>query len=100
MVSTVGVPPTRVIRAVGELARSIGTEGVVVGQVVDICSKGLSNVGLEHLEFLHLHKTATSLEATMVLVLKWAVCGLNYQAQFILINQIQAILGNRVQVGL
>ena len=33
-------------------------------------------------------------------VLKWAVCGLNYQAQFILINQIQAVLGNRVQVGL
>ena len=33
-------------------------------------------------------------------LLKWAMCGLNYQAQFILINQIQAVLGNRVQVGL
>ena len=29
-------------------------------------------------------------------VLKWAVCGLNYQAQFILLNQIQAVLGNRI----
>ena len=26
--------------------------------------------------------------------------GLNYQAQFILINQVQAVLGNRVQLGL
>ena len=33
-------------------------------------------------------------------LLKWAVCGLNYQAQFILINQIQVVLGNRVQLGL
>ncbi|KAL0001383.1 hypothetical protein SO802_015164 [Lithocarpus litseifolius] len=37
------------------------------GQVVDICSEGLSDVGLEHLEFIHLHKTATLLEATVVL---------------------------------
>ena len=33
-------------------------------------------------------------------LLKWVVRGLNYQAQFILLNQIQAVLGNRVQVGL
>ena len=66
-VSTVDVPPARVIRAVGELARSIGTEGLVAGQVVDICSEGLSDVGLEHLEFIHLHKTAALLEATVVL---------------------------------
>ena len=33
-------------------------------------------------------------------MLKWVVCGLNYQAQFIIINQIQAVLGNRVQLGL
>ena len=33
-------------------------------------------------------------------VLKWAVCGLNYQAQFILLNQIQTVLGNRIQLGL
>ena len=33
-------------------------------------------------------------------VLKWAVCGLNYQAQFILLNQIQAVLGNPIQLGL
>ena len=65
--STVDVPPARVIRAVGELARSIGTEGLVAGQVVDICSEGLSDVGLEHLEFIHLHKTAALLEVVVVL---------------------------------
>ena len=67
VMSTVGVPPTRVIGVVGELMRSIGTEGLVAGQVVDICSEGLSDVGLEHLEFIHLHKTAALLEATVVL---------------------------------
>ena len=65
--STVGVPPTRVIGVVGELRRSIGTEGLVACQVVDICSEGLSDVGLEHLEFIHLHKTAELLEAAVVL---------------------------------
>ena len=67
VMSTVGVPPTRVIGVVGELMRSIGTEGLVAGQVVDICSEGLSDVGLEHLEFIHLHKTAALLEAAVVL---------------------------------
>jgi geranylgeranyl diphosphate synthase type II len=36
----------------------IGAEGLVAGQVVDICSEGLSEVGLEQLEFIHIHKTA------------------------------------------
>uniref|UniRef100_A0A2N9EFL3 Geranylgeranyl diphosphate synthase n=1 Tax=Fagus sylvatica TaxID=28930 RepID=A0A2N9EFL3_FAGSY len=66
-VSTVGVSPARIIRAIGELAKSIGTEGLVAGQVVDICSEGLSDVGLEHLEFIHIHKTAALLEAAVVL---------------------------------
>ena len=38
-----------VIGADGELARSIGTEGLVVSQVIDICSEGLSDVGLNTL---------------------------------------------------
>ena len=33
-------------------------------------------------------------------LLKWAMCGLNYQAQFIILNQIQAVLGNPIQLGL
>uniref|UniRef100_UPI0000ED4E9C GERANYLGERANYL PYROPHOSPHATE SYNTHETASE n=1 Tax=Sinapis alba TaxID=3728 RepID=UPI0000ED4E9C len=63
------VSPARVVRAVGELAKAIGTEGLVAGQVVDISSEGLdlNNVGLEHLKFIHLHKTAALLEASAVL---------------------------------
>ncbi|KAF4380645.1 hypothetical protein F8388_016999 [Cannabis sativa] len=66
-VSTVGVPAAKIVRAIGELAKSIGSEGLVAGQVVDIDSEGLANVGLEQLEFIHLHKTGALLEASVVL---------------------------------
>ncbi|KAE8727140.1 Geranylgeranyl pyrophosphate synthase [Hibiscus syriacus] len=66
-VSTVGVSHGRIVRAVGELAKSIGAEGLVAGQVVDICSEGLTDVGLDRLEFIHVHKTAALLEAAVVL---------------------------------
>ncbi|XP_021809449.1 geranylgeranyl pyrophosphate synthase, chloroplastic [Prunus avium] len=66
-VSTVGVSPERIIRAVEELAKSIGAEGLVAGQVVDINSEGLADVGLEQLEYIHLHKTAALLECAVVL---------------------------------
>ncbi|KAM1179347.1 hypothetical protein ACFX2J_018395 [Malus domestica] len=65
--STVGVSPTRIIRAVGELAKSIGFEGLVAGQVVDKNSEGLSDLGIEQLEYIHLHKTAPLLECSVVL---------------------------------
>ncbi|XP_044506506.1 geranylgeranyl pyrophosphate synthase, chloroplastic-like [Mangifera indica] len=66
-VSTVGIPPSRVVKVVGELAKSIGSEGLVAGQVVDLNSEGLKEVGLDHLEFIHQHKTAALLEAAVVL---------------------------------
>lgn len=66
-VSTIGIPPSRIVKAVGELAKSIGTEGLVAGQVVDINSEGLKDVGLDHLEFIHQHKTAALLEGAVVL---------------------------------
>ena len=66
-VSTIHVSPHRIVRAVGELAKAIGAEGLVAGQVVDICSEGLSEVGLEQLEFIHIHKTAKLLEGAVVL---------------------------------
>jgi len=65
--ATEGVSPTRVVRAIGELAKSIGGDGLVAGQIVDLDSEGASNVGLERLEFIHLHKTAALLEAAVVL---------------------------------
>ncbi|PIA52528.1 hypothetical protein AQUCO_01000420v1 [Aquilegia coerulea] len=65
--ATVGVSPARVIQAITELAKDIGAEGLVAGQVVDILSAGLSDVGLEHLEFIHVHKTAALLEGAVVI---------------------------------
>nr|ALT16902.1 geranylgeranyl diphosphate synthase 2 [Leucosceptrum canum] len=65
--ATKGVPPERIVRVMGELAKCIGSEGLVAGQVVDICSEGMSEVGLDHLEFIHLHKTAALLEGSVVL---------------------------------
>ncbi|KAK6150957.1 hypothetical protein DH2020_015889 [Rehmannia glutinosa] len=65
--ATKGVSPERIVRAVFELAKCIGTEGLVAGQVVDLYSEGLTEVGLEHLEFIHVHKTAALLEASVVM---------------------------------
>lgn len=65
--ATIGVSPSRILAAVGELAKSIGTEGLVAGQVVDLACTGNPNVGLETLEFIHIHKTAALLEAAVVL---------------------------------
>ncbi|KAI3945378.1 hypothetical protein MKW92_029585 [Papaver armeniacum] len=64
---TSGVSPTRVVRVVGELAKVIGTEGLVAGQVVDMESGGLTEIGLEKLEFIHIHKTAALLEGSVVI---------------------------------
>ncbi|CAA2967629.1 geranylgeranyl pyrophosphate synthase, chloroplastic-like [Olea europaea subsp. europaea] len=62
------VPPNRVLAAVGELAKAIGTEGLVAGQVVDLsCTGNNTNVDLPQLEFIHIHKTAALLEASVVL---------------------------------
>ncbi|KAK9678233.1 hypothetical protein RND81_11G198000 [Saponaria officinalis] len=57
----------KVVRAVGELAQAIGAEGLVAGQVVDIHSEGVDGIGIEELEFIHIHKTAKLLEAALVL---------------------------------
>ncbi|KAG7579632.1 Polyprenyl synthetase [Arabidopsis thaliana x Arabidopsis arenosa] len=63
------ISPARVVRAIGELAKAIGSEGLVAGQVVDLTSEGMdqNDVGLELLEFIHVHKTAVLLEAATVL---------------------------------
>ncbi|KAF8049488.1 hypothetical protein N665_2200s0002 [Sinapis alba] len=63
------VAPERTVRMVIELAKAIGTKGLVAGQVVDLSSEGINPVdaGLERLEFIHLHKTSALLEAAAVL---------------------------------
>nr|ABR15420.1 geranyl pyrophosphate synthase large subunit [Mentha canadensis]QPI35666.1 geranyl diphosphate synthase large subunit [Mentha canadensis] len=65
--ATKGAPPERIVRVLGELAVSVGSEGLVAGQVVDVCSEGMAEVGLDHLEFIHHHKTAALLQGSVVL---------------------------------
>lgn len=65
--ATTSVPSSRILNAIFELAKSIGAEGLVAGQVVDITSAGVSDIGLDQLEFIHVHKTAQLLEASVVL---------------------------------
>ncbi|CAH2051314.1 unnamed protein product [Thlaspi arvense] len=67
--ATSRVSPARVVRAIGELAKAVGSEGLVAGQIVDLSSEGMNqnDVGLELLEFIHVHKTAVLLEAATVL---------------------------------
>src|SRR3990170_1940794 len=48
------------------LARALGTKGMLGGQVVDIQSEG-KKVGLETVNYIHRHKTAALIEASLVL---------------------------------
>ncbi|OMO55480.1 Polyprenyl synthetase [Corchorus capsularis] len=59
------VSADRVVRAIAELGSAVGSEGLVAGQIVDIKSEG-KEVSLKELEFIHLHKTAKLLEASVV----------------------------------
>lgn len=62
---TKGVSPERVLQVVVEVGKSVGSEGLVAGQVVDIKSEGVE-VGLETLQYIHEHKTAALLESAVV----------------------------------
>ncbi|KAL2466410.1 Heterodimeric geranylgeranyl pyrophosphate synthase large subunit 1 [Abeliophyllum distichum] len=66
-IATKGVPSEKIVRVIGELAMCVGAEGLIGGQVVDICSQGKSDTGLDLLEFIHIHKTAALLEGSAVL---------------------------------
>ncbi|EEF31206.1 geranylgeranyl pyrophosphate synthase 7, chloroplastic [Ricinus communis] len=63
--STKNVSPDRVVRAIAELGSAVGSEGLVAGQIVDIDSEG-KDVSVSDLEYIHIHKTAKLLEASVV----------------------------------
>ncbi|EFH59491.1 hypothetical protein ARALYDRAFT_898426 [Arabidopsis lyrata subsp. lyrata] len=68
--TSLDVPPERVLLAILEMARAVGTEGLVAGQAADLDGEGKSfdnDTGLKHLEFIHIHKTAALLEAAAVM---------------------------------
>ncbi|KAK3017899.1 hypothetical protein RJ639_005205 [Escallonia herrerae] len=62
---TSNVASGRVVKAIAELATAVGSEGLVAGQIVDICSEG-KDVTLKDLEYIHVHKTSVLLEAAVV----------------------------------
>lgn len=65
-VNTQSVPAERVLQVIAKLGRAVGAAGLVGGQVVDLESEGKSDVSLETLNFIHNHKTAALLEASVV----------------------------------
>ena len=65
--ATRDVAPERVLEVIAEVGRAVGAEGLVAGQVVDIQSEGAgAEVGVETLKYIHEHKTAALLEASVV----------------------------------
>jgi geranylgeranyl diphosphate synthase type II len=60
------VPRDRVIQVIIRLGKALGAAGLVGGQVVDLESEGKSDISLETLNFIHNHKTAALLEASVV----------------------------------
>ncbi|MBF2016697.1 MAG: polyprenyl synthetase family protein [Rivularia sp. T60_A2020_040] len=63
---TQNVPPPQVLQVISRLGRAVGAAGLVGGQVVDLEMEGKTDVPLETLNFIHNHKTAALLEASVV----------------------------------
>ncbi|BAZ31618.1 farnesyl-diphosphate synthase [Cylindrospermum sp. NIES-4074] len=60
------VPREQVVQVLGRLGKALGAAGLVGGQVVDLDSEGKLDTSLETLNFIHNHKTAALLEASVV----------------------------------
>ncbi|MFB2646613.1 geranylgeranyl diphosphate synthase CrtE [Raphidiopsis sp. BLCC-F218] len=60
------VPSERTLQVIARMGSASGAPGLVGGQVVDLASEGQSNISLETLNFIHNHKTAALLEASVV----------------------------------
>jgi geranylgeranyl diphosphate synthase, type II len=63
---TKNVPAERLLTVVAMLGRAVGAAGLVGGQVVDLDCEGKPDVSIETLNFIHNHKTAALLEASVV----------------------------------
>jgi geranylgeranyl diphosphate synthase type II len=59
-------PPGVLGTATYHLARAAGSSGMIGGQVVDILSEG-KRVGVDTLEYIHRHKTAALIEASVTM---------------------------------
>ncbi|KAI5675562.1 hypothetical protein M9H77_06512 [Catharanthus roseus] len=61
------VSSANIVRLLSESARLIiGAEGVSGGQAADLDAQGKSEIGIEHVEYIHLHKACPTFEAAAV----------------------------------
>lgn len=63
--ATTGAPAESILKVISILGKAVGQVGLVAGQVVDLQSEG-QEVDRETLEYIHLHKTAALLEASVL----------------------------------
>ena len=63
---SINVPAPRVLRVVAELGKTIGSRGMVGGQIVDLQCEKDPDVQLDVLKYIHLHKTSILLECSVV----------------------------------
>jgi geranylgeranyl diphosphate synthase, type II len=63
---TQGVSADRVLKAIANLARAVGAEGLVGGQVVDLESEGKADISIETLIYIHNHKTGALFQSSVV----------------------------------
>jgi geranylgeranyl diphosphate synthase, type II len=64
--NTQAVPADRLMKVISRLGRAVGAAGLVGGQVVDLDCEGATDVTIETLNFIHVHKTAALLETSVV----------------------------------
>lgn len=63
---TKNVSSDRLLKVISRLGRAVGAAGLVGGQVVDLECEGVKDITLDTLNFIHTHKTAALLEASVV----------------------------------
>jgi geranylgeranyl diphosphate synthase, type II len=63
---TRNVSADRLLKVISRLGRAVGAAGLVGGQVVDLECEGVKDITLDTLNFIHTHKTAALLEASVV----------------------------------
>ncbi len=63
---TKNVPAERLLQVIARLGKTVGAEGLVGGQVLDLESEGKTDISAETLTFIHTHKTGALLEASVV----------------------------------
>lgn len=63
---TKNVPPENILQVITRLGRTVGAEGLVGGQVLDLESEGKTDITAETLSFIHTHKTGALLETSVV----------------------------------